>query len=280
MKGCVRILDNLAEVEDSLSKARASPRGRLRASTPNALIHQAFFPALPRFLAQLPGAQPGTGSHRPGGEPGGRRHRLRRARGQHSGRFDAGRASHRRRLLAYVRLAALSGGARHAAQDRGSRAPQLHPVHLAFHRPRHRLAIRQRKGKGHVYAARQSGRYVTGGSRRRRRCGRRHCAGFGRARHARVLRSRVLRPLFVEWAVPAPAFTVVYPSGRYLTAKVRAFTDFVTEVYPMKGWWDEVIAMPGGGARRPRKTADTATLSPRQSAIRRGAVKSPPTSSR
>src|SRR5512145_2247951 len=41
-EGCVRILDDLAETEDSLSKVRASPRGRLRASTPNALIHQPF----------------------------------------------------------------------------------------------------------------------------------------------------------------------------------------------------------------------------------------------
>src|SRR5262245_18487582 len=53
-EGCVRILDDLAETEDSLSNVRSSPRGRLRASTPNALIHQAFITALRRFLARLP----------------------------------------------------------------------------------------------------------------------------------------------------------------------------------------------------------------------------------
>ena len=42
------------KTEDSLSDARSSPRGRLRASTPNALIHQAFFPGAPEFLARYP----------------------------------------------------------------------------------------------------------------------------------------------------------------------------------------------------------------------------------
>ena len=63
-------------------------------------------------------------------------------------------------------------------------------------------------------------------------------------------RSGALQPLVVEWAVPAPGFKVVYPSGRYLTAKVRAFTEFVAEVYPMKGWWDEVVAMTNRGGRK------------------------------
>jgi hypothetical protein len=50
----VRILGDLAETEDSLSSARSSPCGRLRASTPNAFIHQAFLAALPGFLARYP----------------------------------------------------------------------------------------------------------------------------------------------------------------------------------------------------------------------------------
>ena len=61
------------------------------------------------------------------------------------------------------------------------------------------------------------------------------------------LRSRALRPLLVEWVAQGPSLTVVYPSSRYLTAKVRAFTDFVAEVFPMIGWWEEVTAMAASG---------------------------------
>jgi LysR family transcriptional regulator for bpeEF and oprC len=54
------------------------------------------------------------------------------------------------------------------------------------------------------------------------------------------LRSGALEPLLVEWAVPGPPLQVVYPSNRYLGAKVRAFTDFVAQVYPPDCWWSEV----------------------------------------
>ena len=83
-------------------------------------------------------------------------------------------------------------------------------------------------------------------------------AGIGIAHISDVLampelRSRALQPLFVEWVVAGPPLTVVYPSGRYLTAKVRAFTDFVAETYPMTGWWSDVMAMTGRSAGKKRK---------------------------
>jgi LysR family transcriptional regulator for bpeEF and oprC len=60
------------------------------------------------------------------------------------------------------------------------------------------------------------------------------------------LRSGLLQPLLVEWAAPGPSLSVVYPSNRYLSAKVKAFTDFVAEVFPMAGWWGEIAAMAAG----------------------------------
>ena len=60
------------------------------------------------------------------------------------------------------------------------------------------------------------------------------------------LRSGELRPLLTDWAAPAPPLMVVYPSNRYLSAKVRAFGDFVTEIFPREGLWPERGA---GGAR-------------------------------
>jgi hypothetical protein len=32
---------------------------------------------------------------------------------------------------------------------------------------------------------------------------------------------------------------VVYPSNRYLSAKVRAFAEFVAEIFPRDGLWPE-----------------------------------------
>jgi LysR family transcriptional regulator, regulator for bpeEF and oprC len=40
-----------------------------------------------------------------------------------------------------------------------------------------------------------------------------------------------LKPVLEDWIAPAPPLNVVYPSNRYLTAKVRAFADFVTGLY-------------------------------------------------
>ena len=53
-QSCVRMLDDLAEAEEALSGAHASPRGRLRVSTPHSFLYQDFLPALPRFLERYP----------------------------------------------------------------------------------------------------------------------------------------------------------------------------------------------------------------------------------
>jgi LysR family transcriptional regulator for bpeEF and oprC len=80
-------------------------------------------------------------------------------------------------------------------------------------------------------------------------------AGIGVAQVSDVLamqqlRSRALQPLFVDWAAPGLGLKVVYPSNRYLSAKVRAFSDFVAQVHPMAGWWAEVRAMGARGRGR------------------------------
>lgn len=45
-----------------------------------------------------------------------------------------------------------------------------------------------------------------------------------------------LEPVLADHIAPAPALSVVYPSNRYLTAKVRAFADFVAETFPAGKW--------------------------------------------
>jgi LysR family transcriptional regulator, regulator for bpeEF and oprC len=79
-------------------------------------------------------------------------------------------------------------------------------------------------------------------------------AGIVQAAHPLAMpqvRARALRPLLLEYIAPGPPLAVVYPGSRYLTAKVKAFSDFVIDVFPKeyagakdeKGWWAELAAM-------------------------------------
>ena len=52
-----------------------------------------------------------------------------------------------------------------------------------------------------------------------------------------MLQAGKLKPVLTDWVAAAPSMKIVYPSNRYLTAKVRAFGDFVAGIYPSKGWW-------------------------------------------
>ena len=241
-EGCTRVLDNLAEVEDSLSKVRSSPRGRLRVSTPNALIHQAFITALPRFLARYP-------------------------------ELNLELVITDRAVNLVEEGIDCAVRAVNIPDDSTLVARQIanvywltcaSPRYLAAHgTPRTILDLQQHNcirfispstgritdwrfdnGKEQVTLTPRGNLGVTSLEGAVAAA----AAGVGIAQVSDVLampelRSGALRPLFVEWAVPAPGFKVVYPTSRYLTSKVRAFTEFVAEVYPMKGWWEEVMAM-------------------------------------
>ena len=50
----VRILDDVREAEDAISKTRSAPRGRLKVSVPTVLGCRVLVPALPRFMADYP----------------------------------------------------------------------------------------------------------------------------------------------------------------------------------------------------------------------------------
>ena len=261
-EGCVRILDDLAETEDSLSTARSSPRGRLRASVPNALIHQALFPALPRFLARYPDlsvelvvtdravnlVEEGIdcavrGVSIPDDSTLIARHianvyRLTCASPRY---LKTNGTPHSISDLAHhncIRFVSPSTGrTTDWSFDNGSEK-------LTF-APHGNLAVTAMEGA--VAAA---------------------AAGVGIAQVSDVLampelRSRALQPLLVEWVAQGPSLTVVYPSSRYLTAKVRAFTDFVAEVFPMTGWWEEVTAMAASGPHRSSRKGEISRRKPK-----------------
>jgi LysR family transcriptional regulator for bpeEF and oprC len=241
---CLRILGDIAETEESLSNARVSPRGLLRVSTPNAFVHLVFFPALPRFLQRHPHlslevvltdraldlVEEGIdcavrGVDIPDDSTLVARHIAQmhwvtcaapdylEARGTPQAVADLERHN-------CVRFISPSTGrtADWSFEKDGKRATFT---------PRGNLAVTTPEAA--VAAA---------------------VAGIGIAQVPEPLAfpplsARRLRPVLLDWVASAPAIKVVYPSNRYLSAKVKAFADFIAEIYPAKGWWEEIAACHG-----------------------------------
>lgn len=234
-ESCVRILGDIAEAEDGLSKSRSSPRGRLRVSVPHALTGLVFFPSLPRFLARYPELE-----------------------------LEVVLTDTAIDLVAAGVDCAVRGVdipddatliARHLSKVRWTtcaspaylrkRGTPRRPEDLAGHE-----CIRfvsPTTGRASEWSFLKDG--VRGSFAPRGRlavtslgaaaAGAR--AGIGIAQVPEPLalpdmRAGKLKPILLDHVAPAPSLCVVYPSNRYLTAKVRAFCDFVGSVFAAEAW--------------------------------------------
>lgn len=241
-QGCVRMLDELAETEDALSGARLAPRGRLRASVPNAFIHHELFPALPRFLERYPdlGVELVITDRAVNLVEEGIDCAVRAVSLPDDSSLVARRISEVYRVTcASPRYLEARGTPKSIAElERHNCIRFISPstgrtTDWQFQKGEEQASFAPRGNfgvtalEGAVAAA---------------------AAGIGVAQVSDLLampelRSGALLPLLLDWAAPGPGLTVVYPSNRYLSAKVRAFSDFVAEVFPSKGWWPEVASM-------------------------------------
>lgn len=245
-QGCVRILDDIAETEDALSGARGSPRGRLRASVPNAFIHQQFFSELPRFRARYPDLQ------------------LelvitdRAVNLVEEGIDCAVRAVTipddstlvAREISSISVLTCASPGYLKARGTPRTIEDLDHHECIRFISPSTGRAAdwRFRRGEEDRSYTPRGAVGVTSleGAASAAR------AGIGIAQISDViivpaLRTGELLPVLLDWAAQGPILRVVYPSSRYLTAKVRVFSDYVAEIYPRAGVWPDIAAMAGRG---------------------------------
>lgn len=230
-ESAVRILGDLAEAEESLSSARMRPRGRLRVSVPYSFIRIVFFPALPRFLEKFPELQVEV--------------------------VLSDRALNlvEEGIDCAVRGARIADDstlvARHVAAVRWMTCAS--PAYLKAHGVPRRIEdlarhncirfISPSTGRANDWQFEQGGRTIAVEPRGNLSVTALEAAaaaamhGVGLAQVPEPLASpwlhaRQLKAVLVDRIAPAPALQVVYPSNRFLSAKVRAFADFVAEIFP------------------------------------------------
>ncbi len=226
-----RILADVQETEAVLGAGKSVPRGVLRVEMPAPLGRQYIVPALPRFAAQYPELQV-----------------LALLEDRHANLVESG-------VDAAVRLGPLSDSTLVARRVYAAKwGTYASPDYLALHgAPAHPDDLDDHnclglysgaRGEVHGWTFEQDGKRIV------RRPGSRLAVSNSEAMvdaavsgagvvqtldlfASRWVASGALRPILPDWqhAEPYP-ISVVYPQGRHLSAKVRAFVDFVVGLFP------------------------------------------------
>jgi LysR family transcriptional regulator for bpeEF and oprC len=226
---CIRILSDVRDAEESLSRHRFSPSGRLRVDTPTGLASEILIPALPEFFERYPDITLELGStDRPvdlveegvdcavrGGEL-----------------LDTSLIARRLGVINFVTCAAPSYVARYGVPT--------HPSDLERHRCINYFSAKTGKIGGWEFnrdgerievslpgalALNDSNSYVKAG-----------LAGLGVISMTDYLLNEHLATgamvrLLPEWRSDPLPVHVVYPQNRHLSAKVRVFVEWVAELF-------------------------------------------------
>ncbi|WP_229427780.1 LysR family transcriptional regulator [Pseudoduganella buxea] len=226
---CLQILTDVKEAEESLSRTRLSPSGRLRVDTPTGLSSEILVPALPAFFERYPDIQLELGcSDRPvdlieeGVDCA--------VRGGHL--VDSTLIARRIGVLNFLTCAAPAYLEKYGT-------PQ-HPRDLARHRCVNYFSAKtgkiydwdfNRDGERievpmpGVIALNDSNAYVQAG-----------LAGLGVIQmtdyllHKHVGEGRMVQVL-PDWSTDPLPVHIVYPQNRHLSAKVRVFVEWVAELF-------------------------------------------------
>ncbi len=230
-ESCVRILDEMAEAEESLSSARLRPRGRLRVSTPQSFTHLVFFPQLKRFLGRYPELELEVVVT------------DRAVNLVEEGIDCAIRASPIAddstlvaRHISHVRWITCASPAYLKANGTPRRIEDLAAHNcIRFISPSTGRTSDWRFEKGGKASTFTPRGNLGVTSLETAAAAAVHGLGVAQVPEPLVsasLRDRTARAVLVDQIAPAPSLQVVYPSNRHLSAKVRAFADFVAEIFP------------------------------------------------
>lgn len=236
---CQRVLDELREVQEDLSQAKAAPQGRLRVSLAHGFAQHVLYPALPRFFARYP--------------------RLaldlmvtdRAVNLAEEGVDCAVRASPVEpdanlvaRLISTVHWVTCASPAYLA--ERGLPAsPEALQSHecIGFVSPtsgRTTDWVFERDGRIQKYAP--TGRLTVSSLEAAANAA---VAGLGIAQVPdplvyELVRQRRLQPVLTKHVALASPVHVVYLRNRYQLSRLKAFADFIAEVHPPEGWWTDI----------------------------------------
>ena len=226
---CLRILADVRDTEEALTKVQTSPSGRLRVEVPSSLGRHVIIPALPGFFKRYPSIRLQLGcSDRP------------------VDLLEEGvDCAVRGGLLADSTLIARRVGALHfttcAAPDYLARhGTPSHPSELAQHQCVNYFSSRtgkifewdfERDGERVTMAfdgplaVNDSDAYVAAG-----------LAGMGIVQMssyaARVHQTEgLLVPILSDWHTDPIPLHVIYPQNRHLSAKVRVFVEWIAELF-------------------------------------------------
>jgi LysR family transcriptional regulator for bpeEF and oprC len=226
---CLRILSDVREAEESLSRTRLSPSGRLRVDAPTGLSSDVIVPALPDFFARYPDIllelgssdrtvdliEEGVDCAVRGGQLG-----------------DSNLIARRVGILDFVTCATPDYLSRYGRP--------VHPNDLLRHRCVNYFSSRTgkiidwdftRNGErvqvalpGHI-AVNDTNAYVAAG-----------LAGLGIIQMSTfmmepMIKSGRFETLLDDWTTDPLPVHVVYPQNRHLSAKVRVFVEWVAELF-------------------------------------------------
>ena len=226
---CVRILSDVREAEESLSRTRLNPSGRLRVDAPTALASELLIPALPDFFARYPDIVLELGcSDRPvdlieegvdcavrGGELG-----------------DVNLIARRVGVLHFITCASPSYLAHHGTPQHPNDLPRHRGVNFFsaktgrtyewdFTRDGERIQIAM---LSHI-ALNDSNAYSAAG-----------VAGLGIVQMTHFMLAPLMEQgkmveLLKEWESDPLPIHVIYPPNRHLSAKVRVFVEWVADMF-------------------------------------------------
>lgn len=241
---CRRILGDIRDTEDSLSRTHASPSGRLRVEVPSGLGQRVIIPALPDFYRRYPDIA-----------------------------MEMGCGDRPVQLIEEGVDCAVRGGALRDSTLIARRIGILHfitcatPEYLALHgRPAHpdqlaghdcicyiRSSTKQLLGwdferDGESLRSTPHGRFAVNSSEALMMAG---LAGLGIMQLPSFLaddylRSGKLERVLEDWDTDPVPLHVVYPQNRHLSATVRAFVEWVAELFAGDA---RLNAVPSPGAR-------------------------------
>lgn len=241
----MRLLSELDELESSMTRAKANPRGRLRVDAGTAVAQLLLIPALPDFHARYPEVQLDLGvSDRPvdllsenvdcvlrGGELTDQSLVARRIGNFHTLVCATPGYLERHGMPTHPRD--IEQGGHVVVNHFSARTGRIYP--FVFNRGEERYEVQGR----HQVAVNDSSAALAAA-----------LAGLGIVNTATFMAqpyiaAGLLRPVLADWCSESVPIHVVYPPNKHLSAKLRVFVDWVADLFARSEQIQRQCSLPG-----------------------------------